>query len=248
MQKETNDTTDDKPVRLSTAETYKTFHSLLRRSTKNLENAPEKTYLFPRGECPPPKTLPEAKSNIVDFQGNDNSKYIAARKVKYVQDNVVLNDADRDYKPINRFQKKRFSKVESDTSNQYSDEVKYNLQANSNLSRKIRENYAKNPINVMNQTQIQDYNTEQRGKMINHSRAVTEYLSSKGVMKSFLTPTTTTQPNESRDININRPTNVNTVPASMLKTAINQKKQEPSYAHKGFKSYLIGNKNQVSFV
>lgn len=248
--KQPDDSNNDKPERLSTLQTNKTFHSLLRKSPNESENVSEKTYLFPRGECPPPKNLPESKSHIVNFQVEENSKYIAARKVRYIKDNVVLNDSDKDYQPINRFQKKRFAKVETDTSNQYSNETKNHLQSNPNLSRRVRENYTKNPVSIMNQNQIQDYNTEQQSKMINHTRAVTDYLSSKGVQKSFLAPTNNTvssNGNNTRDINNNTSTKINTVPVLMLKKAIDQKKQEPNFAKRGFKSYLVGSK-QLSFV
>ena len=117
-----------------------------------------------------------------------------------------------------------------------------NLAKNKNLSRRIRENYGSNPIHILDREQTNQMNQQNMMKNKRHTEAVSNYLDSSKIKKTF------------RDIKKNQSENsykndgkINNIPASMLKAAIEQKKSEPNFAKKGASKYIVGG-NKLSYI
>ena len=233
---------------LSTNGANSTFQNLLRAGNKTEQLYKENKLLYPYKDF---SRLPKRKgveSHIFDDKLKEE-KIIPGKRIKPIKDSVVLND---DYIESNqniRFQKKRTQNTNviqteptfNKTNIKCSDDLNVNLDKNKNLNRRIKENYGSNPIAILTKEQTHQMNIQNQNKNKRHYEAVSNYLDSSKIKKTF------------RDLKKNQNENlnkhegkVNNIAPSILKTALEQKRSEPNFAKRGIKKYIVG--SQVSYI
>ena len=226
-----------------------TFRSLLRTGNKTEQLYKENKLLYPTkdfSQLPPKKGI---ESHIFDTNG-PAERIVPGKKIRPIKDNIMFNDDYVETNPNIKYQKRRTNNsdiIQTEPSfnkknTKFSDELNVNLAKNKNLSRRIRENYGSNPIQILDKEQTNQMNQQNMMKNRRHTEAVSNYLDSSKIKKTF------------RDIKKNQSENsykndgkINNIPASMLKAAIEQKKSEPNFAKKGASKYIVGGK-KLSYI
>lgn len=222
-----------------------TFRSLLRGGNKTEQLYRDNKLLYPTkdfSQLPPKKGI---DSHI--FDKGPAERIVPGKKIRPIKDSVIFNDDYVETNPSIKYQKRRATNsdvIQTEPSfnkknTKFSDELTVDLARNKNLSRRIRENYGSNPIQILDKEQTSQMNHQNMMKNRRHTEAVSNYLDSSKIKKTFRDIK-----NESGYKNEGK---INNTPASMLKAAIERKKSEPNFAKKGASKYIVGGK-KLSYI
>ena len=168
-----------------------TFRSLLRGGSKTEQLYRDNKLLYPTkdfSQLPPKKGI---DSHI--FDKGPAERIVPGKKIRPIKDSVIFND---DYVETNqsiKYQKRRATNsdvIQTEPSfnkknTKFSDELTVDLARNKNLSRRIRENYGSNPIQILDKEQTSQMNHQNMMKNRRHTEAVSNYLDSSKIKKTF---------------------------------------------------------------
>lgn len=224
-----------------------TFRSLLRTGNKTEQLYRDNKLLYPTkdfSQLPPKKGI---ESHIFDTNG-PAERIVPGKKIRPIKDSIVFNDDYVETNPHIKYQKRRTTNSEiiqtepsfNKKSTKFSDELNVDLARNKNLSRRIRENYGSNPIQILDKEQTNQMNHQNMMKNRRHTEAVSNYLDSSKIKKTF-------RDIKKTDSGYKNDGKINNIPASMLKAAIERKKSEPNFAKKGASKYIVGGK-KLSYI
>lgn len=207
----------------------RTFHSLLRNSKKDNSSKPLPHYLFLKNSTNHVmKHLPERVCHIENYHGTDTELKQVKKRI-YMKDNGMFDDSYTSFNQKEHTTKRQFAQTvtqfQSSSNNTNSDIFNSNFKKNTNLTRRIKENYENNPIKWLNKTELCDYNNAIKKKMEPHKKRIYDNYSSKNIQKSFLN----SRSERNTDL---RPNKINAVPYAIYKNAIKQKLLDPNFNKK----------------
>ena len=138
--------------------------------------------------------------------------------------------------------KRRFDYLENnvDYTQKYKNEEKFGILNSKNECKKkrIHDCFKTNPIEVLSKEQTKKMNEEKKFNVRNRTKAYNGYMGSKNTQKIFNEP-------KDKAFYVDKITNE---PENKLKKSIMENRKNQSYTRKAFGKYLVGNKNQVSFI
>ena len=224
----------------------KTYAELISRDgAKN-----KKSNVFENPDINDMKGFKKVDKTKTTFDNPIGKEELGKRKFKNKEDNITLFDSSDGKNPKAEYKKnigieggkKRFDYLENnvDYTQKYKKEEKFGVINNKNECKKKRINdcFKRNPIEILDKDQTAKMNEEKKYSVRNRTKAYIGYMGSKNTQRLF---------NDAKDkaVYVDKITNE---PENKLKMSIMENRKNQKYARKNFGKYLVGNKNQVSFI
>lgn len=138
--------------------------------------------------------------------------------------------------------KKRFDHLENnvDYTQKYKNEkiIGKNNSKNECKNRRIHDCFGTNPMQILSKEQTEKMNEDKKFNVRNRTKAYNGYMGSQNTKKLFTGA-------KDRSYYVDKITNE---PENKLKKSIMENRKNENFTRKTFGKYLVGNKNQVSFI